>query len=93
MPGSIGHHEPGPNAGAEAGRLAELGRREQSTRGTLGLVASGVVVWGGVGWLVSKRLDNRVYLMLGILVARLLRCTWCGSDTVGLDPPHTAGRA
>jgi ATP synthase protein I len=35
-------------------------------------------VWGGVGWLVSEWLDNRVYLVLGILVgaAAALYLVW-----------------
>ncbi|SDU56929.1 hypothetical protein SAMN04488563_2805 [Jiangella alkaliphila] len=32
------------------------------------LVASGVAVWGGVGWLVSEWLNSRVFLVLGLLV-------------------------
>ncbi len=34
----------------------------------LGLVISGVLVWGGVGYLLSERVDNRVFLPLGLLV-------------------------
>ena len=29
---------------------------------------SGVAVWGGVGWLLSEWLDNRIFLMIGLLV-------------------------
>jgi ATP synthase protein I len=32
------------------------------------LVLSGVLVWGGAGWLVSEWLDNSAFLMLGLLV-------------------------
>lgn len=34
---------------------------------SFGLIASGVAVWGGAGWLVSEWLDHTVYLMLGLL--------------------------
>jgi hypothetical protein len=29
---------------------------------------AGVFVWGGLGWLVAEWLDNRIFLMLGILL-------------------------
>ncbi|MGH9250117.1 MAG: hypothetical protein ACRD0W_11440 [Acidimicrobiales bacterium] len=65
--------EPSPD------QSAELGRRDQNNAwNAFGLVASGVTVWGGVGWLVSEWLDNRIYLMLGILVgaAAALYLVW-----------------
>ena len=58
---------------------ADLGRREQSDAwNAFALVVSGVTVWGGVGWLLSEWLDNRLYLMLGILVgtAAALYLVW-----------------
>lgn len=33
-----------------------------------GLLISGVVVWGGAGWLVSRWLDNQLFVMVGLLV-------------------------
>lgn len=36
--------------------------------GALSLVIAGVLVWGAVGWLVSTWLDNRVFLMIGLLL-------------------------
>lgn len=36
--------------------------------GALGLVMAGVFVWGGAGWLVSRWLDNRIFVMLGLLL-------------------------
>ncbi|MCW2713980.1 MAG: hypothetical protein JWN88_1027 [Frankiales bacterium] len=46
-----------------------LGRKgEADAYGALGLVISGVLVWGGVGFLVSERLDNPVFVMLGLLL-------------------------
>ncbi len=36
--------------------------------GALGLVVSGVFVWGGAGWLVSHWLHNRIFVMLGLLL-------------------------
>jgi ATP synthase protein I len=45
------------------------GRKAESDAwGAFGLVVSGVVVWGGVGWLLSERLDNQVFVMLGMLL-------------------------
>lgn len=33
-----------------------------------GLLISGVVVWGGAGYLLSRWLDNQVFVMIGLLV-------------------------
>jgi ATP synthase protein I len=41
---------------------------EADAWGAFGLMVSGVAVWGAVGWLVSEWLDNRVFLMLGLLL-------------------------
>lgn len=47
----------------------DLRRRDHANAwDAFGLIASGIAVWGGVGWLVSEWLDNTVYLMLGLLV-------------------------
>jgi F0F1-type ATP synthase assembly protein I len=32
------------------------------------LIIAGVVFWGGIGWLVSEWLDQRVFVMLGLLL-------------------------
>ena len=46
-----------------------FGRKgEADAYGALGLVISGVLVWGGVGFLVSEWLDNRLFVMLGLLL-------------------------
>lgn len=51
----------------ESSRVA--GRKgEADAYGALGLVISGVLVWGGAGFLVSERLDNPVFVMLGLLL-------------------------
>jgi ATP synthase protein I len=45
------------------------GRKGESDAwGAFGLMVSGVAVWGGVGWLLSEWLDNRIFLMLGLLL-------------------------
>lgn len=41
---------------------------EADAYGALGLIISGVLVWGGVGYAVSEWLDNRVFVMLGLLL-------------------------
>lgn len=33
-----------------------------------GLLMSGVIVWGGAGYLVSQWLDNQLFVMLGLLL-------------------------
>jgi ATP synthase protein I len=46
-----------------------FGRKgEADAYGALALVVSGVLVWGGVGFLVSEWLDNQVFVMLGLLL-------------------------
>lgn len=46
-----------------------FGRKgEADAYGALGLVVSGVLVWGGAGFLVSEWLDNAVFVMLGLLL-------------------------
>lgn len=55
---------PDPSGSSEpAGR-----KGEQDAWGAFGLMISGVAVWGGVGWLLSEWLDNRIFLMVGLLV-------------------------
>jgi F0F1-type ATP synthase assembly protein I len=52
-----------PDPSGSSGR-----KGEQDAWGAFGLMVSGVAVWGGVGWLLSEWLDNRVFLMVGLLV-------------------------
>jgi F0F1-type ATP synthase assembly protein I len=60
-------HAPDDSSKAESDRVA--GREGQADAyGALGLVISGVLVWGGVGFLVAERLDNRLFVMLGLLL-------------------------
>ena len=33
-----------------------------------GLLMSGVIVWGGAGYLVSEWLDNQLFVMVGLLL-------------------------
>lgn len=48
---------------------ADESRRERNEAwNALSLVVAGVAVWGGVGWLVSEWLGNRIYTMLGLLL-------------------------
>ncbi len=41
---------------------------EADAYGALGLIISGVLVWGGVGFAVSEWLGNRLFVMLGLLL-------------------------
>ena len=34
----------------------------------LSLILSGMLVWGGIGWLISNWLDNRLPLALGLVL-------------------------
>jgi ATP synthase protein I len=48
---------------------ADQTRRDQNRAwDAVSLIAAGVAFWGGVGWLLSEWLDNRLFLMFGILL-------------------------
>jgi ATP synthase protein I len=48
---------------------AEQNRRDQNQAwDVVSLIAAGVAFWGGVGWLLSEWLGNRLFLMFGILL-------------------------
>ena len=56
-----------PDAEDDASKA--FGRKgEADAYGALGLVISGVLVWGGIGYLVGERFDNRLFVMLGLLL-------------------------
>jgi ATP synthase protein I len=66
-PGDQGPVERQPETAAEA--AAEQNRRAQNQAwDAFSLIAAGVAFWGGVGWLLSEWLDNRLFIMLGILL-------------------------
>ncbi len=47
----------------------DIGRKgEADAYGALGLVASGILFWGGVGYLLSEKLDNTIFVLLGLLL-------------------------
>jgi ATP synthase protein I len=48
---------------------ADQTRRDQNQAwDVVSLIAAGVAFWGGVGWLLSEWLGNRLFLMFGILL-------------------------
>jgi len=56
-----------PDTAAES--AAEQNRRAQNQAwDAFSLIAAGVAFWGGVGWLLSEWLDNRLFVMFGILL-------------------------
>lgn len=57
----------GQAAGLPSGRSFD--RKEQNDAwGAMGLVMSGVAVWGTVGYLASRWLHNDVFVVVGILM-------------------------
>jgi F0F1-type ATP synthase assembly protein I len=47
----------------------DLGRKgEADAYGALGLVISGVLVWGGIGYLLGERFDNQLFVLVGLLL-------------------------
>lgn len=59
--------EPGPAVAAPSDSEASR-RGEADAWGAFGLVVSGVLVWGGVGWFVSDRTGHQLPLLIGLLV-------------------------
>lgn len=57
---------PPPSSDDPSGDFRRKG--EADAYGALGLVISGVLVWGAVGFLISQWLDSRVFVMLGLLL-------------------------
>jgi ATP synthase protein I len=58
MPASTGDEPPD--------RLRRAG--EADAWNALSLILSGMLLWGGVGWLVSRWLDNRLPLAFGLVL-------------------------
>lgn len=55
------------------------GRREHDAAfHALSLVIAGVFFWGGVGWALAQWLDNRIFILVGVLVgaAAALYLVW-----------------
>ena len=59
------HHTPHPPG--DRGR-AEGRRAQDDGWGAFGLLVAGVAVWGGAGYLVSRWLNNQLFVMLGLLL-------------------------
>ena len=57
---------PPPSADEESGAFRRKG--EADAYGALGLVISGILFWGGVGYLLSEKLDNPVFVLAGLLL-------------------------
>ncbi len=48
---------------------SEESRQEQNAAWhAVSLIIAGVVFWGGLGWLAAEWLDNRIFLVGGLLV-------------------------
>jgi ATP synthase protein I len=54
-------------AAREAHRSADR-KAQNDAWAASGLLMSGVIVWGGIGYLVSAWLDNQVFVMIGLLL-------------------------
>jgi hypothetical protein len=62
--------EPWPDEGAGTTIPTDgADRKAQSdTWGAFSLIVAGVAVWGGVGYVVSRWLNNTIFVMLGLLL-------------------------
>lgn len=65
-----GHRaDPGPVGGPDytPDRTADA-KAQNDAWAASGLLMSGVIVWGGAGYLVSEWLDNQLFVMVGLLL-------------------------
>ena len=67
-PSPLGDRESfvGPVPGFVPDRNADR-KAHHDAWGASGLLMSGVIVWGGAGYLVSEWLDNQLFTMVGLL--------------------------
>ncbi|MCW2498733.1 MAG: hypothetical protein JWN87_409 [Frankiales bacterium] len=63
--GSASH--PADPAEREAARSADR-KAQNDAWAASGLLISGVIVWGGIGYLLSAWLNNQVFVMVGLLL-------------------------
>ena len=58
-----------PDSPDDASGESPAGREgEADAWNAVSLILSGMIVWGGIGWLVSQWLDNRLPLALGLVL-------------------------
>lgn len=55
--------EPAGDGGSHRG-----GSAQNDAWGAFGLMLSGVIVWGGVGYLLSQWLHSQLFVLVGLLV-------------------------
>ena len=69
MSSGAGSSPPDPSdpLGDEAARSAARKSQDDAWAAT-SLLISGVVIWGGAGYLVSEWLDNQLFVMVGLLL-------------------------
>lgn len=59
---------PGPPVDPRTGSRRVERQAQDDAWAATGLLLSGVVIWGGAGWLVARWLDNQLFVMLGLLL-------------------------
>jgi F0F1-type ATP synthase assembly protein I len=58
----------GPDRGATDGERRAGRQASDDAWGAFGLMVSGVVVWGGAGYLVSRWTHHQIFTMVGLLL-------------------------
>ena len=58
----------GPDRGATDGERRAGRQVSNDAWGAFGLMVSGVVVWGGAGYLVSRWTHHQIFTMVGLLL-------------------------
>ena len=80
-----GEPRPRPASPARQGSGAETGYA------VLGTMISGMAVWGGVGWLLDRWLDTRVFLPVGIILG-ISVAIYLVVARYGAVPPPSGGQ-
>jgi hypothetical protein len=80
-----GGPRPRPAGGSRQGSGAETGYA------VIGTLISGMAVWGGVGWLLDRWLDTKVFVPVGILLGISVAIYLVVARFGGLPPSDGGG--
>jgi F0F1-type ATP synthase assembly protein I len=53
---------------------------------------SGIIVWGGVGWLLDRWLETRIFTLVGVLLGLTVAIYLVVVKYGAVDPPPTGSR-
>ena len=53
---------------------------------------SGIIVWGGVGWLLDRWLETRFFILVGVILGLTVAIYLVVVKYGAIDPPHAGSR-